>query len=151
MTAESLCIGKIKEELLVLINSGGRIFKFLDRTFNVNSKRFLKICKILENTKNNYQFEIAAELFDEEVIDYFINEVTPNKFRLEIGVQSLMSKAVSSVNRRQDSNKLIEVINKINQAGRVVIHVDLIAGLPYETLSIFKNMMRCKGWLAKMT
>ncbi len=122
-----------------IINNDFKCIKFLDRTFNVNSKRFLKICKILENTKNNYQFEIAAELFDEEVIDYFINEVTPNKFRLEIGVQSLMSKAVSSVNRRQDSNKLIEVINKINQAGRVVIHVDLIAGLPYETLSIFKE------------
>ena len=30
-------------------------------------------------------------------------------------------------------------INRINNAKRVVIHVDLIAGLPYETLDEFKN------------
>ena len=47
--------------------------KFLDRTFNVNPNRFLKICKILENTKNTYQFEIEAELFNDEVVDYLVN------------------------------------------------------------------------------
>lgn len=122
-----------------IINNDFKCVKFLDRTFNVNPNRFLKICKILEKTKNNYQFEIAAELFNDEVIKYFTEEVTPNKFRLEIGVQSLMNEAILSVDRQQDGLKLIEVINKINNANRVVIHVDLIAGLPYETLDIFKK------------
>ena len=33
----------IKKELLDLINHGGRIFKFLDRTFNANKKNFLSL------------------------------------------------------------------------------------------------------------
>ena len=122
-----------------IINNNFKCIKFLDRTFNVNPSRFLKICKVLENTKNNYQFEIAAELFNEEVINYFINEVTPNKFRLEVGIQSLMTKAIESVDRKQDGIRLLKVLDTINNAGRVVIHVDLIAGLPYETLEVFKN------------
>lgn len=122
-----------------IINNNFKCIKFLDRTFNVNPNRFLKICKILENTKNTYQFEIAAELFNDDVINYFVNEVTPNKFRLEIGIQSLMKDAIDSVDRKQDSMHLIQVIDKINKAKRVVIHADLIAGLPYETLEGFKN------------
>lgn len=122
-----------------IINNDFKCIKFLDRTFNVNPSRFLKICRILEKTKNNYQFEIAAELFNDEVIEYFTNEVTPNKFRLEIGIQSLMKEAINSVDRKQDSLHLISVIDKINKASRVVIHADLIAGLPYETLEGFKN------------
>ena len=120
-------------------NNEFKCIKFLDRTFNVNPKRFLKICERLEKTKNNYQFEIAAELFDDKVIDYFMNKVTPNKFRLEVGIQSLMNKTIESVDRKQDSEKLIKVLSDINNANRTVIHVDLIAGLPYETLDMFKE------------
>ena len=122
-----------------IINNDFKCVKFLDRTFNVNPKRFLKICKILEKTNNTYQFEIEAELFSDEIMNYFMNEVTPNKFRLEIGVQSLMDEAIKAVNRKQDNKRIVEIINNINQAGRVVIHVDLIAGLPYETLDNFKQ------------
>ncbi len=129
----------VKEVFDFILNDEFKCVKFLDRTFNVNPKRFLKICEILEKTNNTYQFEIEAELFNEEVMDYFINKVTPNKFRLEIGIQSLMDKAIEAVNRKQNNENLINIIKRINQAGRVVIHVDLIAGLPYETLNEFKN------------
>lgn len=122
-----------------IANNEFKCVKFLDRTFNINSKRFIKICKILEQTNNTYQFEIESQLLNEDVINYFTNEVTPNKFRLEIGIQSLYDKTIKAVDRKQDNNKVIEIIKAINKAGRVVIHVDLIAGLPYETLDIFKN------------
>lgn len=122
-----------------IINNDFKCVKFLDRTFNVNPDRFLKICKILEKTNNTYQFEIEAELFSDDVINYFVNEVEPYKFRLEIGIQSLMDKAILAVNRKQNNERLISIINKINSANRVVIHVDLIAGLPFETLDEFKN------------
>ena len=85
------------------------------------------------------KFRTYAELFSDEIMNYFMNEVTPNKFRLEIGVQSLMDEAIKAVNRKQDNKRIVEIINNINQAGRVVIHVDLIAGLPYETLDDFKQ------------
>lgn len=129
----------VDEVFNYILNNEFKCVKFLDRTFNINPKRFLKICKFLENTDNTYQFEIEAELFNEEVIEYFEKEVPINKFRLEIGIQSLMDKAIEAVDRKQNNTKLIEIINRINNAKRVVIHVDLIAGLPYETLDEFKN------------
>ena len=129
----------IKHLFDYIINNDFKCIKFLDRTFNVNPSRFLKICKILESTKNTYQFEIAAELFNEEVVDYFKNKVTPNKFRLEIGLQSLMKEALCAVDRNSDVSKILKVINQINEGNRVVIHVDLIAGLPFETLNVFKE------------
>lgn len=122
-----------------ILNNDFKCVKFLDRTFNVNPSRFLKICKILEKDNNTYQFEIAAELFNDEVIEYFTKEVPVGKFRLEIGIQSLMNEAIEAVDRKQDGLRLIKVIDNINKAGRAVIHADLIAGLPYETLEVFKN------------
>lgn len=129
----------VNEIFNYILNNDFKCIKFLDRTFNINPNRFLKVCKILEKTKNTYQFEIEAELFNEEVIHYFTEEVPINKFRLEIGIQSLNDKVINSVDRKQDNKKLIDIIKKINDAGRVIIHVDLIAGLPYETLSNFKE------------
>lgn len=129
----------VNEVFEFILNNDFKCVKFLDRTFNVNPQRFLKICKILEKTNNTYQFEIEAELFNDEIIDYFVNVAPVNKFRLEIGVQSLMDEAIKAVNRKQDNNQVVNIINKINQGGRVVIHVDLIAGLPYETLDEFKK------------
>lgn len=129
----------VEKVLDFILNNDFKSVKFLDRTFNVKPSRFLKICKILEKTKNTYQFEIAAELLNDEVINYFLNEVTPGKFNLEVGIQSLMSKAVESVSRKQNGERLIKLIDDINKAGRITIHADLIAGLPYETLDIFKD------------
>ena len=122
-----------------IINNDFKCIKFLDRTFNINPSRFLRICKILENTKNTYQFEIEAELFNDEVVDYFTNKVPKNKFRLEIGIQSLNDKVINAVDRKQNNDKLMNIIKTINDSGKTVIHVDLIAGLPYETLASFKE------------
>ena len=122
-----------------ITNNEFKCIKFLDRTFNVNPNRFLKICRLLEKTNNTYQFEIAAELFNDDVIKYFTEEVTINKFRLEIGIQSLNDDAIKAVNRIQDTKRLLEVIEKINNANRCTIHTDLIAGLPYENFESFKK------------
>lgn len=119
-------------------NNKIKCIKFLDRTFNVNPERFISICKRLQKTNNIYQFEIEAELFNERVIDFLCNEVFPQKFRLEIGIQSFNNNVVKAVNRHQNSERLFNIIRKINEAGRCTVHADLIAGLPYETLESFK-------------
>lgn len=116
-----------------------KCIKFLDRTFNVNPNRFIELCKTLEHTNNTYQFEIEPSLINDNVIEYLTKEITPNKFRLEIGIQSLLDDAIKAVDRVQNAPRLLEVIKKINDAKRVVIHVDLIAGLPHENLESFKN------------
>ena len=122
-----------------ILNHEFKCIKFLDRTFNVNPKRFIEICKVLEKTNNTYQFEVEPSIINEDVIKYLTTEVTPNKFRLEIGIQSLLDKAIKEVDRIQNAPSLLNTIKAINEANRVTIHVDLIAGLPYEDLNSFKE------------
>ncbi len=131
-------------------NNHFKCIKFLDRTFNINPKRFIEICKHLQKTDNIYQFEIEAGLFTDEVLDFLCDEVTPNKFRLEIGIQSINDNSIKAVNRVQDSEKLLETVKKINDGGRCTVHIDLIAGLPFETLTSFIDgfnkcfLLQCK-------
>jgi len=57
--------------------------------------------------------------------------------RFEIGVQSTNDLTTKAVCRKQDFNKLRENIKLLKD--HVTLHVDLIAGLPYEDFNSFKN------------
>ena len=135
-------IEEIKKEVLLLINQGGRVFKFLDRTFNANKKNFLSLIDfiILHHKENNsFQFEITGDLLDDEIIKY-INEHAPkNLFRFEIGIQSTNINANKAVYRIQNNEKLFHNIKLIQDAKIIDLHLDLIAGLPYEDYPSFMN------------
>ena len=135
-------IEEIKKEVLLLINKGGRIFKFLDRTFNANKKNFLSLIDfIITNHKpnNSFQFEITGDLLDDEIIEYINNHAPKNLFRFEIGIQSTNIKANKAVYRIQNNEKLFHNIKLIQDAKIIDLHLDLIAGLPYEDYDSFKN------------
>lgn len=114
--------------------------KFLDRTFNVKPERALKIARYInENCVNQiFQFEIVAETLSEELLDFFTNEADKSRFRFEVGVQSFNSNTLKAVGRIQNNERLKYVIERLRKAD-VVMHVDLIAGLPYEGLDSFRN------------
>ena len=135
-------IEEIKKEVLLLINKGGRIFKFLDRTFNANKKNFLSLIDFIikhHKENNSFQFEITGDLLDDDVIRY-INENAPkNLFRFEIGIQSTNILANKAVYRIQNNEKLFHNIKLIQDANIIDLHLDLIAGLPYEDYASFIN------------
>ena len=59
---------QVKDNILYLINKGARVFKFLDRTFNLNIKNSIEIIEfIIENHKpgNSFQFEITGDISSE--------------------------------------------------------------------------------------
>lgn len=117
-----------------------RVVKLLDRTFNVHPKRALKIARYMNDKCPNqiFQFEIVAETLSEELLEFFEKEADKNRFRFEIGVQSFHSKTLTAVGRIQNNKRLVEVIKRLQKAN-VVMHLDLIAGLPYEGLELFKH------------
>lgn len=135
-------IEEIKKEVLLLIEKGGKVFKFLDRTFNANKKNFLSLIDfIIEHHKehNSFQFEITGDLLDDEIIEY-INKTAPkNLFRFEIGIQSTNILANKAVYRIQNNEKLFHNIKLIQDANIIDLHLDLIAGLPYEDYTSFEN------------
>lgn len=123
-----------------LKDSEVRIVKLLDRTFNIYPERALRLARFMnEHCKNQiFQFEVVAETLSEDILNFFIYEADKNRFRLEIGVQSFHDQTLKAVGRYQNNERLTEVITRLAKAG-VVMHVDLIAGLPYEGIERFKQ------------
>lgn len=121
------------------INRNARNIKFLDRTSNANEERFLKIIQYIEGKNCNqvFQFEVEANILSNKMIDYLSNNVKKGLIRLEIGIQSTNELSNKSVNRISNIPKLFNTIKTIQNGERVTIHVDLIAGLPYEDINSF--------------
>lgn len=123
-----------------LKDSEVKIVKLLDRTFNVKPERALRLARYMnEHCKNQiFQFEVVAETLSDAILKFFIEEADKKRFRLEIGVQSFHDQTLKAVGRYQNNKRLVEVIEKLRDAN-IVMHVDLIAGLPYEGLERFKQ------------
>lgn len=128
----------IFKELAKISQSKVRQVKFLDRTFNTDPKRALRIARYINEhcTGQIFQFEVVAETLSEELLDFFINEADKSRFRFEVGVQSFNGNTLKAVGRIQNNERLKEVIHRMREAG-LILHVDLIAGLPYEGLASF--------------
>ncbi|MFV0382073.1 MAG: DUF4080 domain-containing protein [Breznakia sp.] len=117
-----------------------RIVKLLDRTFNVMPERALRIARYMNTHCKHqiFQFEIVAETLSEELLQFFCEEADNKRFRFEIGVQSFHKPTLDAVSRIQNNERLVEVITRLQKA-KLVMHVDLIAGLPYEGMALFQH------------
>ncbi len=134
-------IERVKADLMNLIENDIMMIKFVDRTFNANKKFALEIFDFLINNHkgNTFQFEITADLFDNNMIEYLTNNVPKGLFRFEIGVQSTNENTNNIVKRKQDFNKLSKIVMKLNENKMIDLHMDLIAGLPEEDYCSFRK------------
>ena len=111
--------------------------KFLDRTFNVNSKRAYALALQCMNMPESLHFhvELVGDTLDEALIKLLIDQ-GQERFRLEIGVQSFNQECLNQVSRISHLHRLREVILRFSQA-KMKQHLDLIAGLPLMDMGIF--------------
>ncbi len=136
---------QIFNNIITLSNSMAKTVKFIDRTFNANTEHADKILRFIKDnigktisTKTCFHFEIAADILKQSTIE-LLKAMPRGSVQLEIGMQSFNEKTLSAVNRKTDIYKLKENIKTLVESGNLHIHIDLIAGLPYEGLSEFKN------------
>jgi radical SAM superfamily enzyme YgiQ (UPF0313 family) len=130
----------MRENLLYLIQNGAKQLKFLDRTFNLNRNKTRPVFDFLiDNYRKNLccQFEIYADLLSDEVIDDLNNRLPKHFFRFEIGIQSTCEESNRAVNRQQNFHLITRNINRLMRGGKIDLHLDLIAGLPYESYDRF--------------
>ncbi|MDR1501991.1 MAG: B12-binding domain-containing radical SAM protein [Prevotella sp.] len=130
----------ILENLGYMIDNGAKQIKFLDRTFNLNKEHTHTVFDFLiKNYRPNLscQFEVYADLLKDKTIDYLNTNLSKDFFRFEIGIQSTYEPTNVAVSRRQDFPLLAGNVKKIMDGGKIDLHLDLIAGLPYETLERF--------------
>lgn len=129
------------KELDFFLENKVRQVKFIDRTFNCDAKRACQIWKHLianDNGVTNFHFEIAADILTEEEID-IIGQMRPGLVQLEIGVQTTNEETLRAINRPTSIPHLAEVVARLRANNNVHIHLDLIAGLPYEDYASFKR------------
>lgn len=132
---------RTKSDLLYLIESGAKLIKFVDRTFNIKRDYALEIFEFLIQNHRGcvFQFEITADIMRPEVLDYLAEHAPPGVFRFEIGVQSTNDLTNSLVKRRQNFSKLTRTVLKVKESGKIDQHLDLIAGLPEEDYNSFRK------------
>jgi len=133
-------VGAAKEQLLKLSQTGARTIKFVDRTFNCDASRAYELLEYVigMNTVSRFHFEVAADLFDSRTIS-LLRTAPPGRIQFEAGLQSFFPPALKAVSRRADIGKAERNIRELLREGNIHIHLDLIAGLPYETLADFMD------------
>jgi radical SAM superfamily enzyme YgiQ (UPF0313 family) len=131
------------EEMEGLYQRGARLFKFVDRTFNLNVKTSQKIMQFfLDKITANPDDPVYAhfELVPDHLPDALKDSITqfpPGALQFEIGIQSFNPEVQSLVSRRQNNEKAAENIRWLHQQSHAHLHVDLIAGLPGEDVASF--------------
>lgn len=138
-TVRFMPLNRVYDDLQIFLDAKVKLVKFVDRTFNLNEKRYIKIWEYIKNHyngKTRFHFEIAAECLSDEALD-FIKDMPKNSIQFEIGVQSINQKTLEEVGRKADLDNLSRIIKKIPPF--IHVHLDLIAGLPYESLAEFKK------------
>lgn len=135
-----LSLERVKKELLFFIENGVPLVKFVDRTFNADKERAKEIWKfIIENSKNTcFHFELAGSLIDDETVE-LLKTAPKGIIQFEIGVQSTNEKTIRAIGRSIEFEKVRDNVKKLLQADNIHIHLDLIAGLPYENYESFKK------------
>lgn len=134
-------IDRVKKDLKKLLATQARQIKFVDRTFNADYRRAMEIMEFIikHNSKNmTIHFEITADIINDSFLS-FLKKMPVNMFQFEIGVQSLNENTLQEINRNMNKEHLCKVIDNIGRNNNIHMHLDLIAGLPYENYESFKD------------
>ncbi len=125
-------------DLRAFAGRGARTVKLVDRTFNFDVRRANRIWSALAegDWQGEYHFEVCASLLDDESVD-ILCRMPAGRVRLEVGLQSTNPATLAAVSRHIDPARVIAVLEKLHRQSAVHIHLDLIAGLPYEGFTRF--------------
>jgi len=136
----ALPIDRVKQELEFFLNNKVKQVKFIDRTFNWNDDRCYDIINFLienDNGVTNFHFEMCGELMTQKLLDR-LEDVRTGQMQFEIGIQSTNKRTLEAVNRTDKFEKAKVNIERITGFNNIHIHLDLIAGLPFEDYEMFK-------------
>lgn len=135
-----LPIERVKREIEILVKNGVKTIKFVDRTFNADRKRAIEIWKYCIELEGEtcFHFEIGADLLTDEEIA-LLKSAGQGRFQFEIGVQTTNTETISEISRTMDIKRLSENVARLRAETGVMLHLDLIAGLPYEDFLSFKK------------
>lgn len=131
-------LDNVLAEFEKLWTRGARNFKFVDRTFNLNIKSANRILDFFLSKEPPYfaHFEVIPDHFPESLRGK-IKDFPDGALQLEIGIQTLNLEVAKNVSRQLKLQKIEENIHFLEHETTAHIHLDLIIGLPGESLKSF--------------
>lgn len=135
-----LSMDRLRRDIKNFVNAGIKQVKLVDRTFNCDISRSIEIMQYIIdlNSPTNFHFEIAADLINEDFLKT-VEKAPVGMFQFEIGVQSTNPRTLSEIKRNMDFNKVSINSARLLNSKNAHIHLDLIAGLPYEDMNSFEK------------
>lgn len=135
-------IERFLQELEILWMRGVRSFKFIDRTFNQGIERANKLMDFFLKKEPPYfvHFEVIPDNFPKSLRQR-IKQFPPASLQLEVGIQTLHVKTSQEIYRKLNLEKIKENLAFLENETKAHLHVDLIVGLPGESIEQFgKNL-----------
>ena len=131
-------LDEVLREFETLWERGARNFKFVDRTFNLNMKAANKILDFFLEKEPPYfaHFEVIPDHFPASLREK-IRRFPEGALQLEIGIQTLNLEIANNISRQLKLDKIKENITFLENETTAHIHLDLIVGLPGESLESF--------------
>lgn len=124
-----------------LIQRGAKTFKFLDRTFNLDIDRARYIMEFfLERLQPGMtvHFEMVPSIFPSQLQET-LRRFPAGSLRIEVGIQTFTPHVARRIGRLSNPQKEMETLRFLRDHTKAIVHADLIAGLPGETLESFAD------------
>ncbi|MEA1892404.1 MAG: DUF4080 domain-containing protein [Campylobacterota bacterium] len=133
-------LDRVLDEFEKLWQRGARNFKFVDRTFNLNIQTANRILDFFLAKEPPYfaHFEVIPDHFPAS-LKKKIALFSEGALQLEIGIQTLNPQIANNISRQLKLDKIKENINFLEKETQAHIHLDLIVGLPGESIESFAN------------
>lgn len=122
-------------ELDRIIKANALVVKFVDRSFNADPARAREIWAhcIRSGGKSRFHFEIHPLLLSDDDFD-LLAEAPEGLFQFEIGIQSIHDKTLREIGRKSEWRHIRGKIERLIALRNIHTHLDIIAGLPFESL-----------------
>ncbi|MDI6605262.1 MAG: B12-binding domain-containing radical SAM protein [Thermoanaerobacteraceae bacterium] len=131
-------IDKVRQDLKWFSDKKVKIVKLIDRSFNSNLKRAEDILSCIKALPEGtiFHFEINPELVNREFIKSL--KGLEDRIQFEVGVQTTNPQSLEEISRTSDVKRTLEGVKMLHDAG-IKLHVDLIAGLPFDNFFTFSS------------
>lgn len=135
-------LSRIFSDLDVILNSSLNYVWIIDPCFNEDEERAIEILEYIEKHNVN-QIEFGFELRNETLSERFIialSKISTIRF-IAMGLQTLNQTALAAVNRAMDFEHFCFNLDCVKKhlSKDCRIHIDLIFGLPEDTLENYKE------------
>lgn len=130
---------KVIENIEKLLKTGTRMIKFIDRTFNIHPDAYRIWSYLIDlDCDVTFHFEISPDLIKDEHLRLL--EKSPlGRIQFEVGIQSTEKTVLLEINRYVSFAEVKETLIGLGKLKNIHTHMDLIAGLPSDTLDSFRK------------